>query len=377
MHVKTVHNRRKNKGRALVQVEVYFSRTQRLYFSTGVKVVNAEWDPKKQQVHHNHPRAIALNVKIRETLNKIYEWEKKRIVAGLPLDPDNLKTFMKGQTEFLTLNEYIRHQLTKGPEFTALRHSTWKKHNSVLNGLDKFGRIYLNQLDQHILRSYQDYLLDRMQASTTGSVHRVIKKYVNRALRDGLLQNNPYNGFKVPRERTRLTYLTEHEIDKIRAYEGVLRLEKVRDLFLFQCLTGMSFQDMQDLKPTDIQGQESKFIEKNRLKSDVKPQQIPLFAEAVEIVEKYADQHYCFPKISNQRYNGYLKEIAAITGIEKNLTSHVARHSFATLLLAKGLPLESVSAILGHANIKTTAIYAKVNIAKIQADFKRLGIDKI
>lgn len=378
MQVKIQHNRKKIQGRAPVQIECYFSRTQRIYFSPGVRVVDNEWDSKQNQVSKKNPRCIVLNARIRQLLDKIYKWEQEQTLKGVALRPDELKKHIKGASGFLTLNEYMEHQLKKGPEFKNLRLGTWKRHNSVLNGLNIFGKIHFKQFDHNTLHKYHEYLLERMQPGTAGSVHRVIRKYVNRAINDGLLFTNPYKNFKIPKEQQRITYLTEDEIQRLREYKGIERIEKVRDLFLFQCLTGMSFSDMQALKPSDITyGSDMPYIEKPRIKTDVKPQLIPLFDEAMAIIEKYADQHFCFPKITNQKFNAFLKELAIIKGIQKNLTSHVARHSFATILVSKGMPLESVSAILGHASLRTTSVYAKIVIGKIQADFKRLGIDKL
>jgi len=121
-----------------------------------------------------------------------------------------------------------------------------------------------------------------------------------------------------------------------------------------------------------------KYIVKSRMKIEGEIQAIPLFPEAEKIINKYSTgTGKIFPARSNQRLNSYLKEIGAICGINKELTTIVARHTFATLMLTKGMPLESVSHILGHSNTKTTRIYANMVVSKIENDLSRLGIDGI
>lgn len=379
MEVRVVHNRKKALGLAPVQIECYFSRTRRIYFTTGVRVLDEHWDSQKQQVSKKHPRAIVLNLRIRQFLEKIYQWEQNQTLRGVALRPDDLKKVIGGgRSSWRTLNEYIRHQLDSGPETKTLRPSTLKRQRSICSTLDAFGKVYFDELDHHTLEKFQRFLLERMQPGTTAGVHRVLRKFVRRAKNDSLIEKNPYDRFRLPMENVRMVYLTAEEIDRIRQYRGTQRLEKVRDIFLFQCLTGMSFVDMQALQPSDIVkgGPGGAYIEKERLKTGASAI-IPLFDEASALAEKYADTNHCFPRMSNQKLNAYLKEIADICGIEKTLTSHVARHTLGTLLVSKGLAMESVASILGHKTTRTTAKYAKILIGKIQADLKRLNIDKI
>ena len=176
-------------------------------------------------------------------------------------------------------------------------------------------------------------------------------------------------------------FLTEHEINEIATKKfSSERLEQIRDVFLFCCYTGLAFADVEKLKPSEIgigiDG--SKWIFTNRQKTDTLSR-IPLLSIAIDILEKYKDHPACItsnkvlPVLSNQKYNEYLKEIANICGINKKMTSHTERHTFATTItLSNGVPMESVSKMLGHKNIKTTHHYPKVLDKKISDDMNLL-----
>ena len=154
------------------------------------------------------------------------------------------------------------------------------------------------------------------------------------------------------------------------------RLELVRDIFIFSCFTGLAYVDVQQLNKNHISlGIDGdKWIFKNRQKTDT-PSKIPLLPMAMEIVDKYKNHPTCvnenrlLPILSNQKMNAYLKEIADVCGINKELTFHIARHTFATTVtLSNGVPIETVSKMLGHTNLKTTQHYAKILDKKISND---------
>ena len=176
-------------------------------------------------------------------------------------------------------------------------------------------------------------------------------------------------------------YLTREELsfieDKVFA---ISRLEWVRDLFVFSCYTGLAYTDLMQLRPSNlIIGIDGKYwIKTLRQKTDI-PVNVPLLPKAMELLKKY-QQHpkavvkgTLFPVISNQKLNSYLKEIADLVGINKDLTFHLARHTFATTVtLSNGVPIETVSKMLGHTKITTTQIYAKVIEKKVGEDMQLL-----
>ena len=368
MRVSVVYNRRGLTGLAAVEIEVYIDRKQRKYIATGVRIEKHQWDAARLKVV-KHIHQENLNLKIGNLLTRIDDWYRDCLRDDHQPHIDALMAYLGRSVKGLTLNAFIRSQwaLDKG----TLAATTHGKMGAVVDRFDLFGSIPVNGFDHDCLQRYHAHLLTIMQPQSTRNHHKIIDKYLKRAQRQGLVKVNPYADFKKPGTRSRIIYLTTDEINKIREYKGIERLEKVRDLFLFQCLTGMAFADMQALKPGDIN---DNFIMKPRVKTDKVPQMIPLLEEARQIIDRYKGNAYCLPEISNQRMNGYLQEIATIKGITKKLTSHVGRHTFATVMLEKGLPLETISHILGHASTDTTRVYARILMSKINKDLDRLNI---
>lgn len=180
------------------------------------------------------------------------------------------------------------------------------------------------------------------------------------AINNGKCTINPFSQFKIAKPKTEITYLTKEEIERIANKDfGVERLNQIRDLFIFQCMTAMSYSDAQQLTAQDIKtdAQGRKFIQKQRNKTGV-TYTVLLLPLAIEILERY---NYVLPRISNQKMNAYLKEIGAICGIRQNLHSHLSRHSAGVMMLNSGIGIEVVAKVLGHTSIKTTeSFYAKV-----------------
>ncbi len=176
-------------------------------------------------------------------------------------------------------------------------------------------------------------------------------------------------------------FLTQLELDTIKKKQfKIERLQYVKDLFVFSCYTGLSYIDVMNLQPNNIRIgiNGMNWIITQREKTTT-PVRIPILSQAQVLIDKYKDhprsanKGTIFPNISNQKLNSYLKEIADVCEIDKNLTFHVARHTFATIVtLTNGVPIESVSKMLGHADLKTTQIYAKVVEKKISDDMANL-----
>ena len=187
--------------------------------------------------------------------------------------------------------------------------------------------------------------------------------------------------FKLTYKETNRGYLTQSELQTLeQKYFSIPRLELVRDMFIFSCYTGLSFSDAEALSKDNISSgiDGEKWITLFRKKTDSRTS-LPLLPVAKQIIEKYADdprsnnKGKLLPMLTNQKINAYLKEIADICGITKTLTFHLARHTFATTVtLCNGVPIETVSKMLGHSSIKTTQIYSKVVDSKISEDMQIL-----
>lgn len=197
----------------------------------------------------------------------------------------------------------------------------------------------------------------------------------------GVLLHDPFMNHRFHLEPVNRGFLTDEEILLIANKEiGIPRLELVRDIFIFSCFTGLAYIDVSNLTPDHIVTLGDKqWIMTQRQKTSVETN-ILLLDIPKAIIDKYCDnpaypkrENKLFPILSNQKMNAYLKEIADLCGIKKNLTFHLARHTFATMSLSKGVPMESVSKMLGHTNIKTTQIYARITNKKIEHDMEELA----
>ena len=210
--------------------------------------------------------------------------------------------------------------------------------------------------------------------NTTYKCMKFFKQVINKAIRAGLITVDPFNGYKISVQRVDRGFLSEDDLKKMMEKEfASKRLEQVRDIFVFACFTGLAYIDLANLRVDNIQKMFDGrlWIVTHRQKTNTKVT-VPLLPPAIKILKKYEGKYLdgqLMPIITNQKLNCYLKEIADICGIEKNLTFHLARHTFATTMtLGKGVPIESVSKMLGHTNIQTTQIYARITNEKISHD---------
>lgn len=211
---------------------------------------------------------------------------------------------------------------------------------------------------KHII-DFNTYLLSIYDPTTVGGMMQKLKSVFIFALKNKMIQENPFMGFTISRKQKDVEFLTQDEVNRIRKTSmPTEQLEKIKDLFLFQCYTALSHCDMAALKPCDFQKNEfgHLYVDKMRLKTGVRFMAI-LFEDATTIAKKY---EYNLPTISNQRYNTNLKIIASLCNISKPLHTHIGRHTAACYLLNKGLSLEIVAKIMGHATTKITRHYAKL-----------------
>ncbi|WKL43705.1 site-specific integrase [Flavobacterium sp. ZE23DGlu08] len=261
---------------------------------------------------------------------------------------------------------------------TSLSHTKdfikWKYSLSDINIL---------KIDHAFVTEYEFYLRSERKCANNTAVKYIknFHKIINQCLANGWLDKDPFTNYKSKVKEVIREYLSENEIEEIINKKfAIERLELVRDILLFSCFTGLAYIDVkqltQDNISTGIDG--DKWIFKTRQKTDT-TSKIPLLPMAHEIINKYQDhptsinEGRLLPIVSNQRMNSYLKEIAAVCGINKELTFHIARHTFATTVtLSNGVPLETVSKMLGHTNLKTIQHYAKILDSKISEDMKIL-----
>jgi site-specific recombinase XerD len=240
---------------------------------------------------------------------------------------------------------------------------------------------FLTDFD-HFMRTYKQKDQKRPCGQNTIMKHiERLRKVINMAIRNEWLERDPFMKFKPSFTKTSRQFLTKDELFEIEKKEfRIERLKYARDIFVFSCYTGLAYIDVFNLQQNNIvRGIDGDYwLYTNRKKTDVSVH-IPLLPEPLAIIEKYKNNprvlasNKLLPTYSNQKLNSYLSEIADLCEIEKHLTSHIARHTFATTVtLCNGVPMETVSKLLGHSSIKTTQIYAKVIEQKVSDDMRLL-----
>lgn len=244
--------------------------------------------------------------------------------------------------------------------------------------------ISIKQLNYQFIINFSLYLKSEKNIgnNTTTKFLQNFKKIVTIAKRNGWIQNDPFDHIQLKIEEVDRPYLTEKEMKSLIDLQSPFeRLNKVRDLFIFSCFTGLAYIDMKQLTKKEIeQNEQGLWIKTHRQKTGVRAN-IPLLEVPQKILNRYANvaimmpDDPLLPMLSNQKLNAYLKELADICGIKKQLTFHVARHTFATTVtMTNGVPIESVSKMLGHKKIATTQHYARIVDQKVGEDMEALSL---
>ncbi|MRT91904.1 site-specific integrase [Ancylomarina sp. 16SWW S1-10-2] len=284
----------------------------------------------------------------------------------------------------------IHNQTVKERVGIDYSSSTYRRYETTLDHVKNFIKykyakddIYLSDLNYQFIEDLSHYFKTVRKCNHNTSVKYIknLKKVIFLAIKREWLGKDPFIQFSVKLEETKRVYLSREELERVESKVfKIARLEQIRDFFIFSCYTGYPYSEIEKLIPRDVQTHfdGSKWIITSRTKNDIQSN-VPLLAKAEEIIEKYKNhpdsimRGKLFPIPSNVKYNAYLKEIADVCEIDKNLTTHVARHTFATTItLSNDVSIETVSAMLGHKSIRTTQIYAKVVEEKVSKEMNKL-----
>ncbi len=351
--------------KGLVQIEVCSER-KRKWIGTGVKVYADQWDDKRKVTAR--PDSLDLNMKLDLMMSNILEYVNSLIRRKVPFDFESLDVFLKNSSESDSFIDFI---VRRTDERKDRAEGTIKHYRTLVKVLEDFGRInYFHDLTRSNITMFDDYLRSKgIKDTTVYGYHKNMKAYINEAIRFGIISENPYVGIKINRgksdKRKYLTYEEMRRMERCRITDP--SVNRVRDLFLFQCYTGLAYSDLYKFDfASDVERRGNKFIIADRRVKTNEDYFIVLLSPAMDILKKY---DFDLPVISNQKYNDYLKVAASFAKIDKNLTTHCARHTFAVFALNNGVPMEVVSKMLGHTNIKTTQIYAKVLNTEVEKGF--------
>ena len=348
---------------AAVEVEIYFDRSHRKRIATDVKVCLGQWDEKLHVV--NRKDGMQLNARLSEVRKEQEDILSEMYAQGIAFTLDNYEAHVRGDSSDADARkgsflDFMRQRISE----RNLREGTKRTQQVALDALRRFGRIKtFASLTPANLYAFDMFLRKEnpgRDQTTIHNYHKRIKVYVNEAFKLGYIDDNPYNQFEDKRGRYKPRKpLTRDELDALRVMNLTGKLDRVRDLFVFCCYTGLAVADLAafSYERHVVERSGMLYIDGNRIKTGTEFF-TPLLKPAMDILTKYDNK---LPVISGQKYNDYLHVIEAKLGLRKPLTSHVARHTFATTVcLANDIPIETVSKMLGHRHVSTTEIYAKV-----------------
>ena len=378
------------------EVPIYLRITidgQRAELSTQRKIFPLEWNAISGNAKGNSEKIKNLNAFLLNIKNEVQFHYNILVSKNECITADALRNSITGASEkkhtILGVFEYHNNQLEQrvGNDYAS---GTWKRYKVTLGKVRDFIKyqykkndIFLDDINHQFLSNFEYYLIshDNIAHNTCVRYVKHLRKIINIALSNRWIISDPFVNFKLTYKETNRGYLTQSELQTLeQKYFSIPRLELVRDMFIFSCYTGLSFSDAEALSKDNISSgiDGEKWITLFRKKTDSRTS-LPLLPVAKQIIEKYADdprsnnKGKLLPMLTNQKINAYLKEIADICGITKTLTFHLARHTFATTVtLCNGVPIETVSKMLGHSSIKTTQIYSKVVDSKISEDMQIL-----
>lgn len=350
-----------------VQIEITFER-KRKWLTTGVRLYSDQWSEKTKV--RNTVQSLDLNERLDAQMQNINEFINSLIKKKEEFSFDKLEHFLKYSQHKESFIDFVRRRVS---ERTDLTKGTLNTHASLINSLEEFGRIiYFTDITTANIMYYDDFLHRKYTKQTTvHGYHKRLKRYINEAMKYELLNENPYNKLKFDRGKSEgIKYLTLEQINQIQGLKiSSESIERVRDLFIFQCYTGLSYADLFKFDFSTVTRKGDKFfIRDARVKTD-EEYFIMLLKPAIEILKKY---EFNLPKISNYQYNLRLKVVQEIAEIKLSLHSHMARHSFAVMALNMGVSIENLAKMMGHTDIKTTQIYAKVLNKSVQEEFEKM-----
>ncbi len=360
-------------------------------FSSKLNVDPKAWDVRLGKVAGNSVKARQLNDLLEDIRTSLKNHYRDIEVHESFVTAEKVRNAFLGFTaKQRTLLELFKKHNEDAQKLVGISKTpaTMAKYDRCYRRIEEFMRakynitdIALKEINHMFITDFETYLrtVSLCNENTTAKFMQTFRMIVIMAKNNGWIYTDPFMNYKIRLKRVDRGYLTEQEIQKILKKKfPTKRLEQVRDVFIFSCFTGLSYIDIKTLKASEIctSFDGKLWIMRHRQKTDT-PVNVPLLKIPLAILKKYDGQlpkGELLPVLSNQKLNSYLKEIADLCGINKNITFHLARHTFSTTVtLAKGVPIETVSKMLGHTNIETTQIYARITNDKIRNDMQQLS----
>ncbi len=361
-------------------------------FSTNRRASPDKWNPDDFYVKGNSPEAKDVNDHLSTIRNRIYALHTQLVHAAIDVTPEKLRDeFIGKKKKQKTVDELFQQHNNMMKERIGhdIVYDTYRRyettHQHVMDYVsDRYQKqdLALTALDYPFIRDFEHYLktVKELGHNTTLKMVRNLKKVVKMAVENGWLKQHPFSGYSLQWQEADTVFLEEKELKKLENAELANEsLREARDVFVFCCYTGLAYVDLEALQKEDVFTDDEGCMWLTPKRSKTKKRStIFLLPKARNIINKYADHPDCAPNNrllpvrSNQKYNKALSKLAEKCGLNKRLTSHVARHTCATILLNKGVPIETVSKILGHSSVPMTQHYAKLLNQKVKEDMQKL-----
>lgn len=358
---KFIYDRKKQSTKKIpgtIEVAVSFQRKTK-YFSTGIKVLPTEWKGNKIVGRDD---ADDLNLKISGTINNINDYINNLILQREDFIWEDFEAFLVSNGKrYGNRGSFIDFVDTTIDTKTNLGKRTRDNHRKLVTSLKAFGKIKtFNDLTPANIDAYDKWLHERgYKQATIGSYHKFLKIYIHDAIRLQIIDRSPYVGFKVDHGKPAIRkYLTPEELENLETVElSNPTYEKIKDLFIFQVYTGLAYVDLKKFDFQKVIKRDGKYVIHDVRQKTGQDFYIVLLSKAVNVLQKY---DFKLPLITLEQYNMRLKIVAGEAKIKKDLTSHMARHTYASIALNHGIPIEVLKEMMGHSDIRTTQIYAKM-----------------
>lgn len=360
-----------NSEHSICLLLIYLRKNKRVSLNISTRL--KDWDEKNERVKKADPENDKKNKLIAVYKNRISEYETNCIIKNRPFILEEAVSSITGNLNEESFYDYLKKEW---PNYKAsLKPNTFRKYESHLNIIREYKKkLLFSEIDAAFLRSYETYLSTKRHngKNTISKALKWIKTIFNQAIRDGIIEKSPFNNYKISNDPGHREHLSMGELNKL---ENIYNQKNLIDTmqetlraFLFCCYTGLRLSDMKSLRYSSI-NEDVLTIIMNKTDHQVS---IPLISNAKQLLlDDGVGEEKVFSPVSDQMINKHLKKIMIMGQIDKKITFHCARHTFATLSLNLGIAKDLVQKILGHIDIKTTDIYTQYEISLLKKGMKK------
>ena len=372
--------------------------SKRSEISLKRSVIPKIWDTVRNKAKGNSKASQQINDYLNSVRGQLYTHHQNLQEDSKAITPKMLTNAFLGlgEKQWTLIELFEEHNESMkcliGKEYAPL---TYQRYQAALKHIRTFCRVQyrneafqLTEVNHKFISAFEFYLKTKIKCQHNSAMKHVkaLKKVMRIAIANDYIRKDPFVNYKIITKQVKRDSLSKDEIEILLNKEfSIRRVEIIRDLFIFQCYTGLSYKDLEKLSVNHIQigidGYKWIIIQRTKTGSECR---IPILPVAYNILKKYTNhpqsqiKERLLPVPSNQKMNGYLKEVADLCGIDKKLHTHLARHTYATTVtLSNGIPIETVSKLLGHKKLATTQIYAKVLDSKVSQDMAQLMKEKV